>query len=335
MLPPIGNCKHAFFNSFIPVRRRCLKRISYCFPFPLQTSRSFNDKIVKAKPFKQRLMIDHRIYRQVATLIDTQRNRNMIDCTQTKSYSGLEATFYNLLRGTAGQEEIDCYHRLLKERGGTALELGCGTGRLLFPLLKRGVKVEGIDNSEDMLQICKSSAKEWGVPQPILHHFSMQNFQLPKKYDTIFVEGGTFMLLTDRMDVDSSLRKIYQHLTDNGQAIIELFLPLDEIRNNGSPWKLHKTTTRSEDNAQVFYSSASKCDVLEQLRTAWGKYEVFMDGRMIQSQLVTSQLRWYSKYEFLLMLEKVGFVNSEMINLKIRQGTDEDTTMIFRAFKKT
>ncbi|MBA3332527.1 MAG: methyltransferase domain-containing protein, partial [Actinobacteria bacterium] len=36
-------------------------------------------------------------------------------------------------------------------RGGTALELGIGTGRIALPLARRGVPVHGIDLSEAMV----------------------------------------------------------------------------------------------------------------------------------------------------------------------------------------
>ncbi len=36
-------------------------------------------------------------------------------------------------------------------RGGASLELGVGTGRLALPLSRRGVRVHGIEISEDMV----------------------------------------------------------------------------------------------------------------------------------------------------------------------------------------
>jgi SAM-dependent methyltransferase len=43
----------------------------------------------------------------------------------------------------------------LAKHGGPLLELGCGTGRLLFPLAEAGVHVTGVDNSPEMLAIAR------------------------------------------------------------------------------------------------------------------------------------------------------------------------------------
>lgn len=40
-----------------------------------------------------------------------------------------------------------------RNRGDAILDVGCGTGRHMVPLLKMGYKVVGIDNSKEMLQV--------------------------------------------------------------------------------------------------------------------------------------------------------------------------------------
>lgn len=45
--------------------------------------------------------------------------------------------------------------KLAEEQGGPLLELGSGTGRLLFPLAEAGFQVTGIDNSPQMLRIAR------------------------------------------------------------------------------------------------------------------------------------------------------------------------------------
>ena len=67
-------------------------------------------------------------------------------------YEGLFAEFYDILH--AGQTvDVGVFLDLAVERGGPALELGCGTGRVLVPLAAAGVEATGIDSSRDMLAI--------------------------------------------------------------------------------------------------------------------------------------------------------------------------------------
>jgi SAM-dependent methyltransferase len=249
----------------------------------------------------------------------------------------IQELYYDLLRGEVSADELALYSQSVKSKGGYALEVGCGTGRLLLPMLRSGLQVEGVDASADMLAICKNKAEMEKVT-PLLYQYQMQDFELPKKYNTIFIEGGSFMLLGNRADALSALKAFYNNLAAGGQVLIELFLPLEEFRKSQSTsWNLNKTAIIPEDNgdnARIYCSSSSSCNFIEQLISSWTKYEIFKKDQLVHSQMVPSQLRWYSKYEFLMMLEKINFVDIEILNPKLRDGTDEDNVMIFKAFRK-
>ena len=47
--------------------------------------------------------------------------------------------------------DIPFYLEYAKECRGEVLELACGTGRILVPIAKQGVKITGLDSSEEML----------------------------------------------------------------------------------------------------------------------------------------------------------------------------------------
>jgi len=70
----------------------------------------------------------------------------------------------------SGEENINGFMGLLKgydENFGanleTAVDFGCGAGRLLIPLAKRCKKAYGVDISETMRALCAANAKEVGV----------------------------------------------------------------------------------------------------------------------------------------------------------------------------
>ena len=72
-------------------------------------------------------------------------------------YSGLDAEFYDeLLEGE--MDDLQFWDELLKSNGGTALEVGCGTGRILMPLVQQGHVVDGMDNSKRMVALLKEKA---------------------------------------------------------------------------------------------------------------------------------------------------------------------------------
>jgi cyclopropane fatty-acyl-phospholipid synthase-like methyltransferase len=60
----------------------------------------------------------------------------------------------------AKRGDVEFYVALATESGGPVLEIGCGTGRLLIPTARAGVHITGLDNSEEMLEICRRKLED-------------------------------------------------------------------------------------------------------------------------------------------------------------------------------
>jgi 2-polyprenyl-3-methyl-5-hydroxy-6-metoxy-1,4-benzoquinol methylase len=82
--------------------------------------------------------------------------------------------------------ELAFYHGCILRFGQPALDLACGTGRLLIPLLQVGLDVDGCDLSEDMLVHCRAKAAQAGLTTA-LYAQPMHDFALPRRYRTIFI----------------------------------------------------------------------------------------------------------------------------------------------------
>jgi ubiquinone/menaquinone biosynthesis C-methylase UbiE len=52
--------------------------------------------------------------------------------------------------------DLPFYLDLAKRSGGPALEIACGTGRVLLPIAREGIVIDGVDNSLPMLRVLKS-----------------------------------------------------------------------------------------------------------------------------------------------------------------------------------
>src|SRR5262245_3888526 len=52
---------------------------------------------------------------------------------------------------TLGRRDVPFWTRTALRAGGRVLELGCGTGRIAFPLSRAGIDLVGIDRSSAML----------------------------------------------------------------------------------------------------------------------------------------------------------------------------------------
>jgi SAM-dependent methyltransferase len=60
---------------------------------------------------------------------------------------------------TLGRADVPFWQRVALKAGGSALELGCGTGRISLPLAQAGVSLVGVDRSAAMLGRAATRAK--------------------------------------------------------------------------------------------------------------------------------------------------------------------------------
>jgi SAM-dependent methyltransferase len=228
----------------------------------------------------------------------------------SESYDGIAAEMWDYMGGDSPGADFEFYARKIQELPGKALDLTCGSGKHLLRYLQRGMDVEGLDASEVMLATCRSKADLLGL-NPVLYNQSMQKMNLPGKYKTIFITAGSFQLLGNRADAFETLRRCYSHLLPGGQLLFETFLPDEAFRpeptGNVTVWG---PTIRPRDGAEVTtHLWTESVDRFEQVKVEKRRYDVSKDGRIIESELHTMTLRWYFKYEMLMMLERAGFRN--------------------------
>lgn len=86
-----------------------------------------------------------------------------MDYDEAELFQGLAADHWAASSETDPRRDQDFFRNLVASQGGRGLELGCGTGRLLLPLLADGLDVTGCDLSGDMLDRCRATAAAQGL----------------------------------------------------------------------------------------------------------------------------------------------------------------------------
>jgi SAM-dependent methyltransferase len=207
----------------------------------------------------------------------------------------------------------DAVHQaVVREGGGPALELGCGTGRPLLRFLEAGLDVEGIDSSADMLAICRRHAAERGL-EPVLHHGSMAPLALDRTYATIFCPAGSFSLLDDRDLALRSLASWADHLRPGGTLALTLSVPVDDL-DARFEWRVRRTGTRPRDGATIVVHEAVACDRSAQLLVNYNRVEVWdTGGRLQESLLRRHHLRWWERSEIEEVLTGLGVVDVQSL----------------------
>jgi cyclopropane fatty-acyl-phospholipid synthase-like methyltransferase len=116
-------------------------------------------------------------------------------------------------------------------RGGPALELAIGTGRIALPLAARGIRVDGIDFSSAM--VAQLRAKPGGAQIAVtLGDFA--DVPVPSSYRLIYVVFNTLFNLLTQDEQVRCFENVAAHLTDDGVFVVEGAVPTDlyRLRNN-------------------------------------------------------------------------------------------------------
>lgn len=223
--------------------------------------------------------------------------------------------------------DIDVFLSLADEFGGPVLELGCGTGRCLIPLIRAGYDVVGIDASEPMLRRLRENLSS--QPDEIRYRATYfkadyRFYSLPLRFGMAFVAVNSFLHLPTKADQEVFVANAFGHLRPGGILAIDVFNP-DLARLLGGEEYLHQQV-RDIDIVHEIRGT----DLAEQTRHYVTTY--YREGERLAR--VEWDLRYVFRYELEHLLEKSGF---ELIHLwgdHGRRPFGEATTNLFAVARK-
>ena len=204
-------------------------------------------------------------------------------------------------------KELAFYERRIRANGGLALDQACGTGRHVLPLLELGLEVHGADVSADALRFARKAAESRGL-QPTLYHQRMEDCDIPHRYGTIYIANATFQVISDRQHALQTLERFWHHLSPGGQLLIELFVPEEvtqgvNINDAEHPERWEPTPREGAEGEIVTTLWSESVDLFEQVLLSKRRYELYVDGECVRSEVHAHVLRWYFKYEFIMNLQ--------------------------------
>lgn len=242
--------------------------------------------------------------------------------------------------------EIDYFRRFVED-GQPALDVACGTGRLLVPYLRAGLDVDGCDISPDMLALCRERAEREGLAPPNLYAQAVHELDLPRRYRTIVFCGG-FGLGGHREHDVEGLSRLYRHLEPGGVLVLDNEVPyadshlwpywLGEKRQElPRPWRAGGDRRVGSDGAEYeLRSRVVDLDPLTQRVLREMKASMWRDGQLQAEEEHVLALTMYFTDELLLMLERAGFSDVELrAGYTAEAPTSEDDFIVFVARKES
>lgn len=229
-------------------------------------------------------------------------------------YNGLEAELHDIFwEAEAPGVELELIRKFLSGGGDNILEVGCGSGRLMIPLLEEEFSIDGVEPSPEMLRLFRKSLKEQhGDLTANLFLGTVLDVDL-RKYKCVLIPAFTLMLMS-KAEALETLKYIYEHTAAGSRLFITTFMPWAEICGELVEGKWYKDhDAHSHDGEQASCQTKFRIDRTNQSLHRKHRYtKVAKNGKKIthKSEQV---LRWYSYQELVLLLEHAGWRVDESI----------------------
>ena len=135
---------------------------------------------------------------------------------------------YDRLTADVDYEKIVAFYRAIMEREWvrprSAVDLACGTGSVALLLARDGLRVVGVDLSEEMLTVAAQRAQEADIfvqytCQPL------QQMRLPRGVDLAVCALDGLDYILDPADCAEAIRRVYKALNPGGMFIFDVNTP--------------------------------------------------------------------------------------------------------------
>ena len=224
-------------------------------------------------------------------------------------YKGLIAQAWDVLRGdTSNWPDRFFYLEIIRKYGQPVLDVGCGTGRLLLDYLQQGIDIDGVDNSPDMLALCRQKAANLGL-HPNLYEQYMEVLELPRKYKTILIPSSSMQLIVEPEMVDQALRQLHNHLLP-GSVISASFM---KLRRDGDPleFEWEQSAVREKDGVKFRRVIKSRYDPNSQYEHTEDIYQMIVDEKVTAEETYRRSPATvsYDQTQVMALFERAGFVD--------------------------
>lgn len=143
------------------------------------------------------------------------------------AYNALAYSYDRLTNDVDYEAVVDFYMQILEKecyRPKTAVDLACGTGSVALLLAQRGLKVTGVDMSEEMLTVAAQKASALDNPPQFVKQ-KLQQLHLPRGVDLAVCALDSMDYIVDPKECAQAIRRVYKALNPGGIFIFDVNTP--------------------------------------------------------------------------------------------------------------
>ena len=236
--------------------------------------------------------------------------------------------------------DLEFITELAGKYGSPVLELAVGTGRIAIHLAEKGFEVAGIDNSEEMLKLCRDKISKLSkdVASKIkVEPGNMSNFSLNRSFKFVFVPFNSFLLQPNKTDQENCLKCAYNHLDDDGIFMVDIFSPNFKLcAEEKSDIRFLRHFYFPPEQKVIMQWEYVERNMAEQVLDIDFLYEEYDKNGNINRHTRHLTMGVIFRYEMQLMLEKNGFEIVEFYgNHDKSKFTNESPQLIYICKKNT
>ena len=261
--------------------------------------------------------------------------------TVTHGYVDQLPLLYDHVPLYKARRDVAFYVELAGESKGPVLEVGCGSGRILIPTARKGIRIDGLDSSAAMLQRCATKLREESDEMRslvTLHEGSATQFDLGVRYGLI---TAPFRVLQHLLTIEEQLAffgSVSRHLGPGGRVALDVFNPNFQALVAADGVEREDTPPTPLPDGRLFRRTGRvkrvrKVDQVSEIELTY--YLVNESGEETRYFVHTFDMRWYLRNELVLLVERAGFQIEEIFgDFDSSPLTDDSPEIIVLAVRR-
>jgi SAM-dependent methyltransferase len=196
---------------------------------------------------------------------------------------------------------------------GPILEVACGTGRVLLPILKEGFEIDGFDSSPAMVARLREKARTNGLAVRA-EVADMRDFSMGRRYARLICAFNGFAHCETTEDQIRVLKRSREHLKPGGALVIHMSYPGPGYWSEpeGAP-VLEQEAEKPGGGKIQLWDSRKKDPVGQRQDSELEIRELFASGRPKTVHKFTTSQRWVYQFELELLFRAAGFTRWEIL----------------------
>jgi len=197
--------------------------------------------------------------------------------------------------------------------GGRVLEVGSGTGRILVPIARAGVRIDGLDGSREMLDRCRAKlgGEDAAVRDRVrLHEGDARAFDLKERFSLVIAPFRVVQHLTTSEDQLRFLDSVARHLAPSGRLVFDVFNPNFGALVSADGVERDDTPDTPLPDGRSFRRAVriSRVRFIEQVSEVELVYYISAGaGKMAARHVHAFEMRWFLRAELTHLLARGGF----------------------------